>query len=116
MNDIEKILKENGIIIGIATDNVDFFDTGIDLTNEPKDNLRAMRRYPDSIVSSCDSEGIPDSFADATVAISYPNDMAMLKRVHKQLHEIGPTLFVTLIIEAVINRDKTPFFEIISND
>ena len=103
MNDIEKILKENGIIIGIATDNVDFFDTGIDLTNEPKDNLRAMRRYPDSIVSSCDSEGIPDGFDDATVAISYPNDMAMLKRVHKQLHDIKPMGFSTLIVEAVIN-------------
>lgn len=103
MSNIEKILKENGIIIGMATDNVDFFDTGIDLTNEPKDNLRAWQRYPDSIVCGCDSEGIPDDFSDATVAISYPNDMAMLKRVHKQLSEINSMSFATHIIEAVIN-------------
>ena len=105
MNDITKILKENGIIISVTAGKVGFFDTGIDLTDEPKDNLRAMRHYPDSIVCSCDSEGIPDDFDDATVAISYPNDMTMLKRVHEQLNEIKPMAFATLIIEDVIDGD-----------
>lgn len=94
---LANILSKNNIIFGMNSwDKVGFFDTDIDLTNEPEDNFRMWVFYPDSVY-----RGDGDLF-DATVAVSYPNNKDTIQAVVDELGTFAFNSFVYLALSDLL--------------
>ena len=94
-----KELKENNIFVGFDYwDKVDFNDTDIELDGEPPTNEREVFFYADSV-----HRGYGD-YSDATVAISYPYDYNLIRKMYKKANDISSNLFVTFVLENLVHR------------
>ena len=94
VNMLMKELKDNNIFVGFDYwDKVGFNDTDIELDGEPSTNKRQTFCYADSV-----QRGYGD-YSDATVAISYPDDYDLIKRMYEKADSISSNLFITLSLE-----------------